>query len=146
MLWGTCPKIAQQLMAIACCVCAAVYLALSSGLSLISRGWGGFLPAPLLFQRLFPEAPEQRRGRRKKKAGGVEGGKWRGTQTGSGCNFLRKLSEPFFVRPIRWNEGERKRKRGREMERKTVRVRQGGQKGHQRNLPSQVHMGPRKGS
>lgn len=54
-------------MAIACCVCAAVYLALSSGLSLISRDWGGFLPAPLLFQRLLPEAPEQRRGRRKKK-------------------------------------------------------------------------------
>lgn len=44
------------------------------------------------------------------KTGGVEGGKWKGTQTGSGCNFLRKLSEPFLVWPIRWNEVERKEK------------------------------------
>lgn len=42
--------------------------------------------------------------------GGVEGGKWGGTQTGSGCNFLRKLSEAFLVWPIRLNEGERMRK------------------------------------
>lgn len=81
-------------MAIACCVFTAVYLALSSGQSLISDSvsWG-FLPTPMLLQA--PEAPEQRR--KKNKTGGVEGGKCGHTQTGSGCNFLRKLSEPFLV-------------------------------------------------
>lgn len=133
-------------MAIACCVCAAVYLALSSGLSLISRDWGGIPTSTAALPAAAPWGARAKKRKKKKKSGGVEGGKWRGTQTGSGCNFLRKLSEPFFVRPIRWNEGQRKRKRGREMERKTARVRKGGQKVHQRNLLSQVHMGPRKGS
>lgn len=42
----------------------------------------------------------------------VEGGKLGGTQTGSGCNFLRKLSEPFLVQYIRTSEGRRERRKG----------------------------------
>lgn len=129
-------------MAIACCVCTAVYLALSSGLSLISRDWG----IPTSSTAPPAAAPwgawAQKKKKKKKKTGGVEGGEWGGTQTGSGCNFLWKLSEPFLVWPIRWNEGERKREQGRKMERKRVRVRKGDKKKkkkrrtktHQRNL------------
>lgn len=42
----------------------------------------------------------------------MEGGKLGGTQTGSGCNFLRKLSEPFLVQSIRTSEGRRERRKG----------------------------------
>lgn len=35
-----------------------------------------------------------------------------GTQTGSGCNFLRKLSEPFLVQSIQTSKGRREEGKG----------------------------------
>lgn len=91
-----------------CLYCCMVYLACSSGLNLISTNWGisSSIAAPPLPQWLILEEPEKRLG---KKNG--QGGKWGGTQTGSGCNFLRKLSEPFPVWPIRCEEREEARQK-----------------------------------
>lgn len=46
-------------------------------------------------------------------AGGQGSGRWQwgGTQTGSGCNFLRKLSETFLVQSVGTSEESRGRKR-----------------------------------
>lgn len=95
-------------MALACRVCAVVYLALSSRHSTINWGasqdhWPRSHCSP---KRLKPREDEE-----KNKNGGVKGGKWRGIQTGSGCNFLRKLSKPFPVRTYlmkRENETEKR--------------------------------------
>lgn len=104
-------------MAIADCVFVLLFIWLSHQTQASLAVTGGFLPEPLFLQQQIPEAPGHRRRKkkkrenRKKKVEEWKGGKWGGTQTGRGCNFLRKLSEAFLVWPIRWKKGgEREQK------------------------------------
>lgn len=97
-------------MVIACCVCAAVYLARSSGHSLISSDCGGIPACKAAPSLLLQPLHQQGRGGGKT---GVGGNKRRNVQTGRGCNFLRKLSEPFPVWPIRWEKKESMKERRR---------------------------------
>lgn len=102
-------------MAIACCVCTAVWfiwLAHQASTSLALTG--GFLAVLLLLHSPSGWSLRSLRNDLEKRNG--QGGKWGGTQTGSGCNFLRKLSEPFPVWPIRCEEREEARQKGDENE------------------------------
>lgn len=97
-------------MAIACCVCTAVWfiwLAHQASTSLALTG--GFLAVLLLLHSPSGWSLRSLRNDLEKRNG--QGGKWGGTQTGSGCNFLRKLSEPFPVWPIRCEEREEARQK-----------------------------------
>lgn len=65
---------------------------------------------PYTFTLLQPLHQQRERG-----GPGEGGNKWRSIQTGRGCNFLRKLSEPFPVWPIRGEKKEsmtERRRRG----------------------------------
>lgn len=102
----------QPLMAKTCSVFTVVYLPFSSGCSLISD-WERVTSSsqsPAAFCHGCETKEEWGRGAKEQR--GVEGGKLGGTETGSGCNFLRKLSEPFLVQSIWTSKGRREEGKG----------------------------------
>ena len=121
MLLGQPPKIAQQLMAIACCVCAAVYLAFSSGCRLISSDWGipsstTASPAPSTDEEEEEEEEDEEEEEEKKKWGG---GRWQmGRHTDrKWVLFPQEAIKAISCMTYRMKRGRGKEKRDTEMER-----------------------------